>query len=136
MLRAEVTPARLLAMKRIATHQLSELEKVSHAPGVLQRLIQLRAFAWHSHVAPELLTQLWNDLERLPKAGGVARHSAVLPHHLAQLSMERGHGALALDAEQRAGPLRDVLHRGVHLGRIAIHGLEPRRRQIVAERVR
>jgi hypothetical protein len=48
VLLAEVAAAGLLAVERVAAHQLAELEEVGHAAGLLERLVQLGAAAEHA----------------------------------------------------------------------------------------
>ena len=68
VLLAEVPAAGLLAVQRVAAHQLRQLQEVGHAPGALQRLVQLGVAARHVHVAPELLAELRDPLDA-PRAG-------------------------------------------------------------------
>jgi hypothetical protein len=53
---AEVAPARLCAVERVATHELGELEEVGNAVRLFQSLVQLIVPADDAEVVPELLT--------------------------------------------------------------------------------
>src|SRR5258705_410799 len=88
VLHPEVAAARLIAMQRIAAHQLPELQKVGHAAGVLEGLIEVGSVTRHHHVAPELGTQLRDQLERRLESFRAASHPAVLPHDLAQRAVK------------------------------------------------
>jgi hypothetical protein len=91
---------RLLALERVAAHQLAELEEVGHAAGLLERWLRSRPRR-DVDVLPELLAQL-GDLLRAPSSGplGVAGHAARVPHDLAELAVEGVDRALALDRQE------------------------------------
>src|SRR6185312_3468729 len=111
VLRAEVRAARLLALERVAAHELRQLEKVGHATGMLERLIELGAGARHTNIVPELVAKLGNEIEGLVQSRRVARHPAVLPHDLAELAMDRGDGATAVHGKimwEYCGMARDA----------------------------
>src|SRR6266568_7729491 len=73
ILLAEVTTARLLAVERVVTHQLGELEEVRDTTGMLQRLIEILAPTPDIHVAPELLAHGADPLQRRRQPGRGAR---------------------------------------------------------------
>ena len=59
VLHAEVAAARLLAVQRVAAHQLAELDEVGDAAGLLERLVERRRpMPGTFTFAPELLAQL------------------------------------------------------------------------------
>src|SRR5690606_23714838 len=101
MLDAEVAAGRLVALERVERHELTELEEVGDPACVLERLVQRRAAARHTHIAPELLAQLRNPVQQQLEAVGGAGHAAVLPHEPAELAVEIGDAAVAVDGEQR-----------------------------------
>src|SRR2546421_7342457 len=68
ILLAEVATAGLLALQRVAAHQLGELEEVGHPARLLQRLVQVLAPAADIHVIPELLAQHADLLNRVLQA--------------------------------------------------------------------
>jgi hypothetical protein len=75
----KVAAARLLAKQGVAAHELTQLQEVRHASGLLERLVELRVAARNVHVAPELRPERRQPLERLGKARRIARHAAVVP---------------------------------------------------------
>src|SRR5690242_4106313 len=97
MFDAEMSAAGLLAMQCVETHELRELQEISDATRMLERLIQLRAGARDAHVRPEFLAKLWDDVERVLQTVRRPRHATVFPHHSAELAMDRCDGAIALD---------------------------------------
>src|SRR4051812_46056722 len=82
MLLAEVAPAALLAVQRVAAHELAELEEVGDTAGLFERLVERRLFAEHAHVLPELFADRGNLGNRLLEALLGAGHAAVVPEHL------------------------------------------------------
>src|SRR4051812_32435113 len=57
VLDAEVAAAALLAVAGVVAQELTELEEVGHAAGLLERLVERLALAEDPDVAPELLAQ-------------------------------------------------------------------------------
>jgi DNA-binding transcriptional LysR family regulator len=57
VLDADVAATRLLATQCVPTHQLTELEEISHAPGALEFLVQLASTTGHPDVFPERFAQ-------------------------------------------------------------------------------
>src|SRR5437879_13297257 len=55
---AEVAATRFGSMECVEAHQFAEFEKVRHAAGILERLIQLFTPAENIGVLPELFTKL------------------------------------------------------------------------------
>src|SRR5215467_5579131 len=51
----EMSAARFVALERINTHELGELEKISDAPRAFERLIVGFAFAGNTNAFPKLL---------------------------------------------------------------------------------
>src|SRR5687768_6013016 len=91
MLLAEVAPARFLSMQRILAHQFGKLEEVSHATGLLQRLVQRLAVTEHSHIGVVLLPKCGDLRERLLQPWTVTGHPTVIPHDSTQLAVEPVH---------------------------------------------
>src|SRR5690606_12332773 len=85
---AEVAAARLVALERVMAHELGELEKVRHAPRLLEILIERVGAAGHARARPELVAQLRDLLERRAQTRGASGHAAVVPHDLAEATME------------------------------------------------
>src|SRR5688572_3120784 len=100
VLLAVVAAARLLALERVHAGELAELEEVGHAPGLLQRRVQLFAGAQDRDVLPELLAQGGDHLQGFGQARLAPGHPALLPQQLAELAMEAVDRALPLDREQ------------------------------------
>ena len=132
----EVAAAGLVALERVEAHELAELQEVGHAPGVLERLVELLAAAGHLQVLPELLAQLRNHREAFLQALPVSGHAAALPHDLAERAVELGRGALALDPEQPLVALGHGLLGLLDLGVIRGHGGELLPREVIADGVR
>jgi hypothetical protein len=57
VLDADVAATRLLASQCFPTHQLTELEEISHARGALEFLVQLASTTGHPDVFPERFAQ-------------------------------------------------------------------------------
>ena len=106
VLLAEVPAARLLAVERVAAHQLAELEEVGDASGLLEGLVEVVGAARDPEVLPEALPDLGDRRERPLETRPVARHAALVPHHAAELDVEAVRRPRAPDREQapRATP--------------------------------
>src|SRR6476659_477336 len=76
---AEVAAAGLAAVQRVDAHQLSELEEVGDAAGLLEALVERVGRAEHLDVAPELVTQATDEVDGLAEAFLGPLHAAVLP---------------------------------------------------------
>src|SRR5688572_30417142 len=85
MLLAEMPAAGLVAIERVVTHELGELEEVGDASGLLEPGVELARAPGHIGALPELLAQVRDLGERVLEALGVAGHAAVVPHDLAEL---------------------------------------------------
>ena len=123
-------------MERVDAHQLGQLQEISHAAGVFERLVQLLVAPHHVYVLPIFFAQLANFSDGELQAFCIARHPAVVPHQLAKFAMKRTHGALALDRQQSRGEGRDVRLFAFELGVIGPHFFEFHARQVIADGVR
>src|SRR5260370_37366889 len=97
---AEMRAAGFVAGERVETHQLGEFEKIGHATGPLERLIEIFAIAGHTHFPPESFAQLRDFSECFFKAGLVSRHSAFVPKERAKLAMDRIERTLSVYLEK------------------------------------
>src|SRR5687767_2327677 len=135
MLHAEVAAARFVALERVATHELAELEKVGDAPGPLELLVQVAA-PGDADVFPERLAQRGRLVDRLLQPLAPALEPARVPQHATERAMEVVRGASPTRREQ---PLDAGVHvgaRGPRLGAVLGHRYESRRGEIAAERAR
>src|SRR5205823_5621513 len=132
----EVAAAGLVALQRVAAHELRELEEVGHAARLLERLVEILAPAADVDVVPELLAQHADLLDRVLQAGGVAGHAAAVPHEATQLAVERVHAATPVDLEELARAVGDLGPRLADRGVRRVQLGQLRLRQVVADRVR
>ena len=56
--------------------------------------------ARHAYLPPELLSELRDLSQRFFQARFVALHATVVPHEASELSMDRIHGARAVEIEE------------------------------------
>src|ERR1700730_10374917 len=90
----------VVAFERVDTHQFGELEKISHASGALECLIEVLAVAGYADVLPKLFAQFRNFAERFTQSSGVARHATFVPEQCAELAMNGVERALAVYLEE------------------------------------
>src|SRR5688500_3987017 len=98
-------------MQCIATHQLGELQEISDAVRLLERLIQLGVAPWDGHVLPELRANRRDAPHGLPEPVRRPRHPAFVPHEGAELAMEGIDRARPRDRQESLRLLRDALER-------------------------
>src|SRR5436309_2534537 len=72
VLLAQMAAARLVALQRVAAHQLGELEEVGDPSGVLERLVDPVGAVDYPQVVPELLADPGNLVQGELEARGVA----------------------------------------------------------------
>src|SRR4051794_33938225 len=84
VLLAEVSAAALLAREGVEAQQFAQLEKIRHATGLLERLVQGVRGAGHADVGPELFAQRRDQLQRFLESLPRACHAAEFPHYLAE----------------------------------------------------
>src|SRR3984893_13019872 len=100
MLRPEMSAACFVAFEGVDTQQLGEREKISHASGALECLIEVLAVAGNADVLPKLFAQFRNFAERFTQSSGVARHATFVPEQCAELAMNGVERALAVYLEE------------------------------------
>src|SRR5687768_7594438 len=101
-------------MQCVATHELGELEEISDAVRLLQRLIQLRVASRNGHVLPEFRANLGDAPQCLLEPLRRSRHSTFVPHERTELTMKGIDGAGPSDRQKFLRLLRDALERAAH----------------------
>src|SRR5687768_7933495 len=113
-----MSAATLLARQRVEAHEFAELDKIGHAAGLLERLVERVRGAGHADVGPELFPQRGNLLQSLLQAFARARHAAEFPHDFAEAFVEMTDGLLALIVEEALGHRSHVFLGALELGAV------------------
>src|SRR5437763_11185579 len=136
---AEMRAAGFVAGEGVETHQLREFQKIGHASGAFERLIELFAIAGHADPAvagPESFAQIGNFSECFFQPVFISRHSAFVPKERAELAMDRIKRALSVYLEKIVDLGADIAFRLLEFSVIVRRPLAHLSSEVIGKRVR